>query len=330
MHAAHYSSLLPELFRHKTTKVRVLQPQAILLDFHGTISERHWEDKVIFPYVKRAMNSFLRENRTSEPVQRCLAGLKNESFEQRFRHKYEDAPIINDQVESEEMDPNETADQMSDFLLWQINNKKETKDTQIVERLVWEDGFRRKQISTPLYDDVMPCVRSWHEKYGCLIYIISSVDSDTLKLLFEHTTAGNLDQYITGYVGSRKLGDKMITDTYKQFYDKLPFRAMITEEELSRRKFKSTSPDNNQKSASSSKNSSISLKSLRTLSSEGTVKPVLFVTDSGQEAKAASQLNDGQVFECLLMNRPGNKRVRSYYLSQFQYIENFYDIEFVS
>lgn len=302
MNPAHYSSLLPEIFRHNTSRARVCQPKVILIDFHGTISERRWEDKVIYPYVKKSVPSYMRDNMCNETVQKCLPGLINESFEQRFRHKYDDAPVIDD-VE------NSDSTQFSEFLLWQMNNKRETKDTQSIERLVWQDGFKRHQIFTPIYDDVMPSIKKWREQCDCLIYIISSTDTDTLKLLFENTDKGNLNQYINGYLGSKKSGEKMISETYNQFYEHLP---------------NSLKPPKSPKKAKSAQSVSISSQS-----SDLNGRTVLFLTDSGQEAKAASQVADGTAFECMLVNRPGNKRIRTYYLSQFQYVEKFDDIEFV-
>lgn len=333
MHAAHYSSLLPDLFRHKTTKVRVPRPQVVLLDFHGTICERQWEDKVIFPYVKRALSSYLLNNWNNDSVQNCVAGLRNESFEQRFRHKYEDAPVISDAIDGHEININELMHQVGEFVLWQMNNKKETKDTQIVERLVWQDGFKRNQITTPLYEDVMPSITSWKHQHNCLIYIISSLDADTLKLLCKYTSHGDLSHYIGGFVGSKKMGEKIISDTYKQFYESLPVARRADKKEssssLSSRR-RSGSKASTDQSRSHSLNSTDRVSSpIRTISSDGSARPILYLTDSGQEAKAAHQVNDGQVFECLLVNRPGNKRIRSYYLTQFQYIENFGDVEFV-
>lgn len=361
MQAGHYSSLLPELFRHKTTRVRVFQPQVILLDFHGTISERRWEDKVIYPYVKQAVGNYLHDNWSLEMVQKCIPGLKNESFEQRFRHKYEDAPIIDDQQPGEDMDPAHLVNQLADFLQWQMTTKRETKETQIIERLVWQDGFRRRKILLPLYDDVASCFKRWHDQYNCNIYIISSLDVETLKLLFENTEKGNLDQYITGYVSSRKIGDKMISDTYKRFFDRLQLTNSNSktlppkkEDSGNRNNHKALDGSNSPKSPplqqqqSNSLSSSSSSKIIRQQQQQAAaatggpslnpstgslielIRPAMFLTDSGQEAKAASRVNDGNAFECILVNRPGNKRMRTYYLSQFQYVDNFGDIEFVS
>lgn len=343
MHAAHYSSLLPDVFRHKTTKVRVPQPKVVLLDFHGTISERRWEDKVIYPYVKQAVDGYLQSNWDNDTIQRCLPGLRNESFEQRFRNKFDDAPVIDEPVDGEEdrVGPKQLASQMSDFLIWQMNSKKETRETQIIERLVWQDGLRRKKILTPIYDDVMPCLREWHDKYKCPIYIIASLESDTLRLLFRNTTKGNLDAYLSDYV-STKSGDKLVSDVYAKFYERFKSSFGLkaggspgnhqAPTVANSPPMVARSVDNHTASQVSDKSLSLrsAVKSPRTASSfDGLARPILFLTDSGQEAKAASQVADGLAFECLLVNRPGNKRIRTYYLSQFQYIEKFDDIEFV-
>lgn len=346
MHTAHSSTLLPGLFRNKSTKVHVLEPRAILLEFHGTISERHWEDKVIFPYVKQAVDQFLKTNWYNETVQQCFFGLRNESFEQRFRNKFEDAPIISDVTkDGNEMETEELVSQVSDFLVWQMNNKKETKDTQIIERLIWRDGLKRQQIKVPIYDDVMPCIRNWRTISKCQVYVISPIEEETLKLLFENTDKGNLSQLIDGYLCLKKINDKFTGDVYKHLYDEL-MKSRHSDKQgtdietehkkdvrgsISKQSVKS-GPSTQNKPRSSLKDCVGSdLDRKKSTSSEilSQPKPILFVTNSGQEAKAASQVADGHAYECLLINRPGNRKIRTYYLSHFSYIERFSDIQFV-
>lgn len=327
MQPGHFTSLLPEQFRHKSSRVRVLQPQVVLLDFHGTISERRWEDKVITPYVQQATESYLKEHINDEPIQNSLAALRQESFEVAIRHKYEEAPLIEGQ--SDELESEQLAKQVADFMLWQVRAKKETKETLAIQRLIWIDGFERKQILTPLFTDVMPTVKKWHDHFNCKIYLTSSLDVLTLRCLMENTNQGSLDALLSGYLTAKRVGDKLIKQTYKKFYEQAildPTTAnssISTEQQTSKNGHsKATSSPNNKQTKSP--NSTNSVASETTLA-----KPILFLTDSGQEAKAASSVLDGSVFECLLVNRPGNKRIRSYYLSRFQYVDKFDDIEFV-
>lgn len=355
MQTSPFSSLLPESLRHKTTRVKLYQPKIILIDFHGTISERRWEDRVIVPYVTKAAKDFLKANWSNESLQRCIPGLRNESFEVSFRHQYEDAPMI--QSDTDDTDVIELARQVGDFVLWQIKAKKETKETHLIQQMIWIDGFKRRQIFTPIYGDIMPNVKSWKEKSDCSIYITSSVNESTLKLFLENTDHGDLSQYISGYVSSKKPGDKLMSDTYRLFvarvsnlvaapqspnelkYSKLTSSTANASDDNSSSEARDSSdraenpsepkrrsPPRNNKALSPLSSRSVSISSQ---ASDTTIKPVLFLTDSGQEAKAASSVKDGTIFECLLVNRPGNKRIRSYYLTRFQYVNSFDDIEFV-
>lgn len=322
MQAGHYSSLLPEIFRHKTTTIRVLQPKVVLMDFHGTISERRWEDKVILPYVKKSMHKYLQENWANETLQKCFDTLKHESFEQRFRHKYDEAPVIDDN--NDEIVPSQLAAQVAEFVLWQMNNRRETRETHVIERLVWLDGYRRGELATPLFDDVFERVKVWREKYHCSVFVISSVDSPTMKLILEKTSKGNLARYLSGYISSSKAGEKIMSDLYTRFYEKhvRPKGLLEFGGAGGRRRGQSGSAsigDRTAATADGSSNKSINL----------SAKPILFVTDSGQEARAASQACAGKTYECLLVSRPGNKRIRIFYLTHFPYIETFNDIEFV-
>lgn len=55
------------------------------------------------------------------------------------------------------------------------------------------------------------------------------------------------------------------------------------------------------------------------------IKHLAFITDSGKEAKIATQAGA----ESLLILRPKNYQIREYYLTCFQSITTFNDIEFV-
>lgn len=315
MQAGHFTSLIPEQFRHKTTRVRIFQPQIILTDFHGTIVERRWEDQIITPYVQRTIIAYLIEHFNDDLVQNCLAALRQESFEVGIRHRYDDAPII--EAESDDLEPAHLAKQVGDFVLWQMRAKKETKESQILQKLVWLDGFHKKHILTPLYADVMPTLRKWHDEYNCKIYVTSSVDVQTLRVFMENTSHGSLEAILSGYLTPKKMGDKLLRQTYKKFYE----QAIAPTH---------PAPPPPPPPPPTSPNTTLVNSPSNSLTSESTLaKPILFLTDSGQEAKAASSVLNGRIFDCLLVNRPGNKRIRSYYLSRFQYVQKFDDIEFV-
>lgn len=244
-------------------------------------------------------------------------------------------------ADSDETEPIELARQAGEFILWQIKSKKQTKETQIIEQLVWVDGFKRHQILTPIYEDVLPKIKNWREQYNCSIFVASSVGEEILKVFLENTEKGNVAQYLSGYLSSQRPGDKLITETYGSFYQRIKNSTNLPSQQVhvspsdrsaSRPSVLNGESRSNSGHQSPRKPQSPTLSRLSSISStasDSTVKPVLFLTDSGQEAKAASLAIDGSAFECILVNRPGNRRIRSYYLSRFQYVDTFEDVEFV-
>lgn len=341
MHAGHYASLLPEPFRHQSTKVRIFLPQLILLDFHGTISERRWEERVIIPYLEQATSQYLIDNLShNRTLQDCVPALRQESFDVSLKYRYEEAPLIED--ESDELELAQLAKQVAQFVLWQMKSKKETTQTRTIQRLVWLDGFANKRILTPLYPDVKSSLERWRHQYKCKLYLTSSVESEALKLFMQNTNEGNVDSLLSGYLSSRSKGDKLISETYERFYETTVASDLASKSTNSgKQKSESLvkSPPKSPSSLSKSVNhkNSIQLGPTRSkspsvsssMSIETQPKPILFLTDSGQEAKAASSVKQESVYECVLVNRPGNKRIRSYYLSKFQYVDRLDDIQFV-
>lgn len=351
----HYSvtSLLPASLRSKTTHLRVLKPEVILIDFHGTISERKWEDKIIYPYVRATISSYVKENlKKSDDLQKYTVALREESYIQRFVNKDDSAPVIGDFEANSEENFDSMTEQICEFLNWQIDKRKLTEETKLIERLVWMDGYRKNALQTPIFPDVMSTIKSWSEKFRLKVYLITSLSRDVVKLLLANTTSGDLFQYITDCVILKAAtGGKLNSETYTKFLKETVDNSndrfftsfsKNTSKSIKRTTHKSPSLD---KSLSRSKSDSNDHRNKTKSPIKAPVaskidildepvdlspRPVIFLTDSGQEAKAASLVADGKGFECILVSRPGNRRLRTYYLSLFPYIKSLQDLELIT
>src|SRR5262249_24946587 len=60
---------------------------------------------------------------------------------------------------------------------------------------IWEEGYRAGALESEVFPDVPLALQRWHEA-GLKIAIFSSGSVLAQKLLFEHTTAGDLTQFI--------------------------------------------------------------------------------------------------------------------------------------
>lgn len=78
-------------------RLLLMQPEVILLDFHGTLCSTRWEDLVLLPYVIGQLESYLYDHWTNSTVERLVQLLREESFVQRFAGFRDDAPLIEQQ-----------------------------------------------------------------------------------------------------------------------------------------------------------------------------------------------------------------------------------------
>jgi enolase-phosphatase E1 len=77
---------------------------------------------------------------------------------------------------------------------------------------IWEEGYRSGALKSPVYDDVPPAFRRFCEE-GRRIAIFSSGSVLAQKLLFAHTTHGDLSPWIAGYFDTTS-GPKREPESY--------------------------------------------------------------------------------------------------------------------
>jgi len=83
-----------------------------------------------------------------------------------------------------------------------------------LQGMIWESGYQTGEIRGQVYDDVPPSLKRWHD-VGKTICIFSSGSVLAQKLLFAHTTAGDLTKFIRAYFDTR-IGSKTDMESYQQ------------------------------------------------------------------------------------------------------------------
>ncbi|OAA57883.1 enolase-phosphatase e-1s [Niveomyces insectorum RCEF 264] len=57
-----------------------------------------------------------------------------------------------------------------------------------LQGLLWAAGYRSGALTAPLYPDVLPALRAWHDDAGIALMVYSSGSVAAQKLLFQHTS----------------------------------------------------------------------------------------------------------------------------------------------
>jgi enolase-phosphatase E1 len=176
----------PSLFRFMA-KAKV---QAILLDIEGTTTPVAFVYEVLFPYTRNHVREFVQQNHRAGEVQADILALKVEHRSD-IEHRNEPPAWLEDSADAE-------VEAATQYVLWLMDQDRKSKALKSLQGKIWEGGYQRGSLKGDVYPDVVPAFKRWREQQRS-IYIFSSGSVLAQKLLFAHTTEGDLTNYISGY-----------------------------------------------------------------------------------------------------------------------------------
>lgn len=151
----------------------------LLLDIEGTTTPISFVYEVLFPYARQAFASFLSEH-------------------------WSDAEVSNQvrQLGANLHDPAAATRAVLELM----DQDRKLGPLKALQGLIWEHGYRSGALKSQLFADVAPVLR-WRKARGLRTFIYSSGSVLAQKLLFEHTSEGDLRGLLDGYfdtaVGSK-------------------------------------------------------------------------------------------------------------------------------
>ena len=167
----------------------------ILTDIEGTTSSISFVKDVLFPYARAALPGFVREHGGEPEVRRWLDMVA-----------VENGGMCQDEMIVETLQG------------WIDEDRKHTA-LKALQGMVWEAGYRDGDFTAPLYPDVAPTLRTWHEA-GHRLAVYSSGSVPAQKLLFSHTDAGDLTPIFDGFFDT-EVGGKREAGSYRTIADAL-------------------------------------------------------------------------------------------------------------
>jgi enolase-phosphatase E1 len=82
-----------------------------------------------------------------------------------------------------------------------------------IQGQIWAEGFRRGEINSHFFDDVIPRLRTWHAN-GVEIAVFSSGSVTSQVPWFRHSPDGDLTPLITDYFDTVNAGPKKVASSY--------------------------------------------------------------------------------------------------------------------
>lgn len=173
--------------------------KAIITDIEGTTTSLTFVKDVLFPYARAKLPAYIREHVSEEPIKQILA---------------DTSVIAGSQLNTEAA--------IRLLVQWLDEDKKITP-LKTLQGLIWTAGYKQGHFSSHVYQDAVDSLLAWHAA-GYALYVYSSGSVLAQKLLFSHTTAGDLTPLFSGFFDTN-IGGKTEANSYRKISDEIGVRA---------------------------------------------------------------------------------------------------------
>jgi len=189
-----------------TLSPSALNVRCILLDIEGTTTPIAFVHEVLFPFARARVSDYLASHTTSEQVHRDLALLREEhakDVEQQL-----DPPALKDSPES-----------IVRYIHWLMDHDRKSTGLKSLQGRIWEQGYGDGTLKAAMFRDVPQALERWRSA-GLRLAIFSSGSVLAQKLLFAHTTAGDLTGFLEGYFDTTT-GPKADPESFRRIASEL-------------------------------------------------------------------------------------------------------------
>ena len=164
--------------------------QAVICDIEGTTTPIEFVRDTLFPYARPRLGEWLRAHRGELPAVTLLEQVKAEA--------------------GRELTLAAAIRQLED---WSDADRK-SPALKTLQGLIWQQGYTDGSLIAPLYPDVAPALSRWRQA-GLLLGIYSSGSVAAQKLLFGHSTAGDV-RVRFNYWFDTAIGGKLESESYRR------------------------------------------------------------------------------------------------------------------
>lgn len=183
-----------------------LDVRAILLDIEGTTTPISFVFDVLFPYVRTRLRAHLDQH-ANEPEYEALFHRLRDEHESERSAAEGPPPWIN-------APHAERLSSVASYVEWLMDRDRKSTALKELQGRIWEEGYGRGELVAPVFPDVPPALERWTA--GRLrVGIFSSGSALAQQLLFRHSSAGDLTQFLSRYFDTT-IGPKSDATSYQR------------------------------------------------------------------------------------------------------------------
>jgi enolase-phosphatase E1 len=167
--------------------IEVRGVRAVVTDIEGTTSSLAFVKDVLFPYARKALPAFVRDHEAQ------LTDLAGEIRE-----------IVGK--------PDLSTQEMIGVLLQWMDEDRKVTPLKSLQGMIWRTAYESGELQSHVYEDAVRALGNWQAR-GLRIYVYSSGSVAAQKLLFSHSSHGDLLPLFSGYFDTTT-GPKLESRSY--------------------------------------------------------------------------------------------------------------------
>ncbi|MFI4876291.1 MAG: acireductone synthase [Blastopirellula sp. JB062] len=176
--------------------------RGLLLDIEGTTASVSFVYDVMFPFVRRELNDYLRSQWNSPALAPALRQIAQDAGAESFELWTQDAS-----------DDQARQDQVCAEVTRLMDDDVKATGLKQLQGLIWKSGFDSGELVAAVFDDVPPALARWNAAdRDVRIYSSGSVAAQ--KMFFGHTNHGDLLASFRGHYDTTT-GPKKTSDSYR-------------------------------------------------------------------------------------------------------------------
>jgi enolase-phosphatase E1 len=178
----------------------------VLLDIEGTTTPISFVKDKLFPYIEENLKTYLESHWETDECKADVDALR----ELAKQDKEAKAEGLVEVLAGDDKDA--VLASVVANVLWQMKADRKSTALKQLQGHMWRDAYKAGKVQGELYPDVVPAIREWiSEKRK--VYIFSSGSVESQKLLFTHSSCGDITEMISGYFDT-SVGNKTEKDSY--------------------------------------------------------------------------------------------------------------------
>ena len=163
----------------------MLNQQHLLLDIEGTTCPVSFVTDILFPFAKQELSRYVKQNEKDHSSNKTIQAAKSEWAEDQSP----EGTDLKNKVTLQKISESEGLIQYLKHLIAIDRKSTALKDLQ---GKIWEYGYNKGALKAEMFPEAAECLQQWYQQ-GVALSVYSSGSIQAQKLLYRHTSKGNLE-----------------------------------------------------------------------------------------------------------------------------------------